>query len=47
MAVAAMATDDGPIAWGSLQLLPLGGSVGRNVCLMVVSNGVVRLGVIG
>jgi hypothetical protein len=36
---------DQPIAWGSLQPPPLGGAVGRNVCLTVVGDGIVGLGV--
>ena len=36
---------DRPFARGSLQLPPLGGAVGRNVCLTVVGNGIVGLGV--
>jgi hypothetical protein len=36
---------DWPFAWGSLQPPPLGGAVGRNVCLTVVGNGVVVLGI--
>jgi hypothetical protein len=36
---------DQPFAWGSLQPPPLGGAVGRNVCLTVIGNGVVGLGV--
>ncbi len=36
---------DQPFARGSLQPPPLGGAVGRDVCLTVVSNGVVGLGV--
>ncbi len=36
---------DRPFACGSLQPPPLGGAVGRNVCLTVVGDGVVRLGV--
>ncbi len=36
---------DRPFARGSLQPPPLGGAVGRDVCLTVVSDGVVGLGV--
>jgi hypothetical protein len=36
---------DQPIARGLLQPPPPGGAVGRNVCLMVVGNSVVRLGI--
>ncbi len=36
---------DRPFAWGSLQPPPLGGAVGRDVCLTVVGDGVVGLGV--
>ncbi len=36
---------DQPFARGSLQLPPLGGAVGCDVCLTVISNGVVGLGV--
>jgi hypothetical protein len=36
---------DRPFARGSLQLPPLGGAVGHDVCLTVVGNGVVGLGV--
>ncbi len=36
---------DQPFAWGSLQPLPLGGSVWSNECFTVVGNGVVGLGV--
>ncbi len=36
---------DRPFARGSLQPPPLGGAVGRNVCLTVISNGVVGLGI--
>ncbi len=36
---------DRPIAQGSLQPPPLGGAVERDVCLTVVGDGVVRLGV--
>ncbi len=36
---------DRPFARGSLQPPPLGGAVGRNVCLTVVGDGVVGLGV--
>jgi hypothetical protein len=36
---------DRPFARGSLMPPPLGGAIGRDVCLTVVGNGVVRLGV--
>jgi hypothetical protein len=36
---------DQPFAGGSLQPIPLGGAVGRDVCLTVVSNGIVGLGI--
>ncbi len=36
---------DQPFAWGSLQPPPLGGAIGHDVCLTVVGNGVVGLGV--
>ncbi len=36
---------DRPFARGSLQLPPLGGAVRRDVCLTVVGNGIVGLGV--
>ncbi len=36
---------DRPFARGSLQPPPLGGALGRDVCLTVVGDGVVRLGV--
>ncbi len=36
---------DQPFARGSLQPPPLGGAIRRNVCLTVVSDGVVGLGV--
>jgi hypothetical protein len=36
---------DRPIARGSLQSLPLSGAVGRDVCLTVVGDGVVGLGI--
>jgi hypothetical protein len=36
---------DRPFARGSLQPPPLGGAVGRDVCLMVVGDGIVGLGV--
>jgi hypothetical protein len=36
---------DRPIARGSLQLPPLGGAVRRDVCLTVVGDGVVGLGI--
>jgi hypothetical protein len=36
---------DQPFARGSLQPLPLGGAVGRDVCPMVVGDGIVGLGV--
>ncbi len=36
---------DQPFTRGSLQPPPLGGAVGRDVCLTVVGNGVVGLGV--
>jgi hypothetical protein len=36
---------DRPIVQGSLQPLPFGRAVERNVCLTVISDGVVRLGV--
>ncbi len=36
---------DRPFARGSLQPPPFGGAIGRDVCLTVVGNGVVRLGV--
>jgi hypothetical protein len=36
---------DQPFAQGSLQLPPLGGAVGRNVCLTVVNGGIVGLSV--
>ncbi len=46
MAVAAMATNDRPIVWGLLQLQPLGGAFGHGVCLTVVGDGIVGLGVV-
>ncbi len=36
---------DQPFARGSLQAPPLGGAIRRNVCLTVIGNGVVGLGV--
>jgi hypothetical protein len=36
---------DQPFAWGSLQPPPLGGAVGCNVCLTVIGDGVVGLGI--
>ncbi len=36
---------DRPFVRGSLQPPPLGGAIGRDVCLMVIGDGVVGLGV--
>ncbi len=37
--------NDQPFARGSLQPPPLGGAVGRNVCLTVIGDGIVGLGI--
>jgi hypothetical protein len=36
---------DQPITWGLLQPPPLGGAIGRDVCLTVIGDGVVGIGV--
>ncbi len=36
---------DRPFAWGSLQPPPLGKAIGRDVCLTVIGDGIVGLGV--